>query len=176
MNKRMRHEVWMLAALGTLLAAGTASADVKNQAGAVCERLATSEAPESAVYTNFVGQTCNNSEVRLQLICPVVQDLGTGESVSFTFDYEMWNLNGVNGHTSEPLECAAFSRTRYAQGFYWSGWKDANSVTGYGATPTALYATVSTMADNSFIHGVCYVPGKYNGEMSCISHIQYNEQ
>lgn len=172
----MRHEVWVLAALGALLATGSASADVKNQSGSVCERLSTSEAPESAVYTNFTGQTCNNSDYRLRLICPVVQDLGDGAGVTFTFDYEMWNPNGANGNTSEPLECAAFSRTRYAQGFYWSGWKDANSVGGWGATPVAMTATVNAMADNSFIHGVCYLPRKYDGNMSCISHIRYNEQ
>lgn len=168
-------------ALAVVLTANMAYAqDVKNVGGLMCKRYSSSEAPKSAEYVTFGGKMCNDSSTeRLRVSCPLVQDLGTGERVSVTFDYVNWNLNGINGnqndHPEEEFRCAAFSRNRYAQAYYWSGWSSAADVNGYGATPTALLGTVNAMQDNGFIHGVCYIPRRYAGDRSCVSHLRYRE-
>jgi len=162
------------------VAAITAHADVKNVGGLVCKHYANSEAPKSAEYITSTGRMCNNSSTeRLRVTCPLVQDLGTGESVSVTFDYVNWNLNGLNGnqnaHPEQEFICAVFTRTRYAKGYYWSTWSSAADVNGYGEYPTAMYGTANKMLDNGFTHAVCYIPRKYDSKRSCVSHLHYNE-
>ncbi len=163
----------------TLTASIAAGAnDVKNVPGAVCMRYAGSEAPKSAEYVTSTGQLCNDSSTeRLRVLCPVTQDMGTGEAVGMTFDYVNWNLNGINGnqntHPEEEFLCSVFTRTRHGDGYYWGGWKSAADFSGYGATPTAMYAAASMLDDGS-THGVCYIPRKVTSR-SCVSHLKYNE-
>lgn len=168
-----------LAGLTLLSSSSTARADVKNVGGLVCKHYASSEAPKSSEYITGNGQLCNDSATeRLRVTCPLTQDLGTGASISVIFDYVNWNLNGINGnqntHPEEEFLCTVFTRTRYAQAYYWGTWKSAADFPGYGDTPTAMYAAAA-MADNSFSHGVCYIPRKYSGDRSCVSHLNYDE-
>ena len=166
---------------GITLSATIAHADVKNVGGMVCMRYASSEAPKSSEYVTSGGQMCNDSATeRLRVTCPLTQDLGNDEKVNVTIDYEMWNLNGLNAswqsHPEERFQCSAYSRTRYADGYYWSGgWSDANDNAGYGATPTAMYATVNKLSDPGFMHAICYIPRKYDNKRSCVSHLRYDE-
>lgn len=176
-----------VASIAATLVAGitisaTAHADVKNVGGLVCMHYASSEAPKSAEYVTSTGQMCNNSSTeRLRVSCPLTQDMGTGENVSVTFDYENWNLNGLNANHSNSanaeqfFQCSVFTRTRYANAYYWGLWQDAYDVNGYGDSPTALYASAA-MLDDGFTHGVCYIPRIYGGKRSCVSHLKYNEQ
>lgn len=166
---------------GLTFTASLASADdVKNVPGAVCIRYSASEAPKSSEYVTSVGQLCNDSSTqRLRVLCPVTQDLGTDESVSMTFDYVNWNPDGINGHqNSHPDDeflCSVFTRTRYGAGYYWGTWKSAADFPGWGATPTAMYASAAMLDDGS-THGVCYIPRKTSYGRSCVSHLKYNEQ
>ena len=170
----------LVAGLTLTTTSTVALADVKNVGGLVCKHYADSEAPKSAEYITAGGKLCNDSSTeRLRVTCPLTQDLGTGASVSVTFDYVNWNLNGLNGNQNtypdQEFLCTVMTRTRYAQAYYWGTWQSAADVSGYGDTPTAMYATAG-MADDSFTHGVCYIPQKYDSKRSCVSHLHYNEQ
>jgi hypothetical protein len=163
---------------GIILPATFAHADVKNAAGAVCMRYASSEAPKTAEYVTSTGQMCNDSGTeRLRVLCPIVQDEGTGKGMHVSFDYENWNLNGINGneddHPEEEFKCSVFTRTRYAEAYYWGEWKSAAEFPGYGATPTAMYAEAK-MLDDGFSTGICYIPRKVTSR-SCVSHLRSNE-
>jgi hypothetical protein len=177
----MKSIVSMAAALAAgLTVTATAHADVKNVGGLVCKHYTNSEAPKSAEHITFTGHLCNNSSTqRLRVTCPLTQDHGAGKNVSVTFDYVNWNLNGINGNQNanpdQEFLCTVMTRTRYAQAYFWGGWKSAAAFPGYGATPTAMYASAA-MLDDGFTHGVCYIPRKYDNKRSCVSHLKYNEQ
>jgi hypothetical protein len=175
----MKNLIALAALAAGITATTTARADVKNVGGMVCMRYASSEAPKSSEYVTSTGQMCNDSSTdRLRVSCPLTQDMGTGEGIHVTFDYENWNLNGINGNQNNNPEqeflCTVFTRTRYAKAYFWGLWQSAADFPGYGDTPTAMYAEAS-MLDDGFSHAVCYIPRKYDSKRSCVSHLKYDE-
>jgi len=170
----------LVAGLTTI--APSAHADIKNVGGLVCMHYSSSEAPKSSEYVTSSGRLCNDSGTeRLRVICPLTQDAGNLEDVTATFDYVNWNPNGINGneqsHPEDEFLCTVFTRTRYAEAYFWGTWKTAATpfTNGWGDAPTAMQATAAEN-DPGFIHGVCYIPRKYNGARSCVSHIRYIEE
>jgi len=164
---------------GLTLLATTAQAGKTQAAGAVCMRYSSSEAPKTSEYVTSVGQLCNDSATeRLRVLCPLTQHGDADDDAYLRFDYVDYNLHGLNGqqntYPEEEFLCNVFTRTRYAEGYYYGNWASAADVSGYGATPTALYASAA-MQDDGFITGICYVPSKYGTQRSCVSHLQLDE-
>ena len=160
----------------------TAHADTKNVGGLACIRYSSSEAPKSAEYVTSTGRLCNDSDTeRLRVSCPLTQDAGNSEAVTATIDFVNWNLNGIGGleqsHPEEEFLCSVYTRTRYADGYYWGGWKSANTAftDGWGEAPTAMQATASEI-DPGFMHVICYIPRETGYGRSCVSHIRYTEE
>lgn len=177
----------IIAALGVAtltLRAGTTHAhehDGKNYGGMTCKVEAGSAAPSSSAYFDANGRICNSSGTEpLAIICPIIKDRISDGEFHVTFDYVMWNLNGLNGahdsHPDEALQCHAFSRTASGAGYYWSTWKDANDVHGYGATPPSMFGTVNATLSDGFIGVRCQLPRKYDNKMSCLSHLCVDEE
>lgn len=154
--------------------------DTKNVGGLVCVRYADSAAPKTAEWITYGGKMCNDStSQRLKVTCPLPQDMGSSEAFDLNIDYVNWQSLAQNPHHDPDyaFECAGFTRDRYAQAYYWSGWQNVKDYgNNWGEHPTALSADVNAMLDNGFSHAVCFIPQKTSaGARSCVSHLQFTE-
>ena len=166
------------------LAAAAAPAyavDGKNYGGMLCKVDGTSPASADNAYFDFYGRVCNASTTQpLNIICPLTKDSINDGKFDIYFDYVMWNLNGINGNQNtypeQALECQGFSRTKWGEGYFWSGWKNAGDYgDNYGDTPHFMVGTVNKTLADGFIGARCQLPRKYSGKMSCLSHLCVDE-